>query len=375
MSTVSVPLLLLAACSSPESVAPVPPPPASTSTACLPELVCAVPPPGVADAALGLAPYEVPLPRYMDPMPVPADNPLTHAGVALGRRLFYEPLLSGNDTQSCSSCHEQARSFTDGKRVSVGSEGRPLERNAMALVNLAWTAPYFWDGRVDSLEALVPIPLQHPDELNESIPNLVAQLAATPTYPPLFEAAFPGEGISEDTVSKSIAQFLRTLVSFNSRADMLDSGRVSITALEQQGNSLMTDGFPKGDPERTADMCDACHEHSAGVRDAASEMGLFTTSESKNNGMAADERFIVPTIRNIAVTGPYMHDGRFETLAEVLVHYDSEVVLSDALEEPLLHEGEAIRLGTDEADREALVAVLGIFTDEVFLTNPAFSAP
>lgn len=375
----------------PAPIAPTPLAPVATGAELpVPEgLLVALPP--VAEWERGLEPYPVPVPDWMTPPPVPADNPLTHAGVALGRMLFYDPLLSGKDTQSCASCHEQARSFTDGRAVSLGEEGRTLGRNAMALINLAWTAPYFWDGRAPTLEALVPQPIAHPDEMNESMDVLVAQLAAHPVYPERFEAAFPGEGISEQTISKAIAQFLRTLVSFNSRADLLNAGVIELTPLEMRGNQLMVDGLPKGAPDRVQDICDSCHTHSAGVKGGNSDMGLFTSSEAKSNGLAdlgddpgvyrisGDEgdrgRFIVPSIRNLTVTAPYMHDGRFTTLDEVIDHYNEHIADLPSLEPPLAKDGRARRMLLDADDKAAIVAMMGVFNDESFLTNPAFSDP
>ena len=347
--------------------------------------------PAPADPARGLEPYEVPVPRYMEPPPSPPDNPLTHAGVDLGRRLFYDPLLSGSDRISCGSCHHQDRSFADRRGVSVGESGVPLARNAMALVNLAWTAPYFWDGRAETLEALVPQPIAHPDEMDEDMPALVAQLQAHPAYPARFEAAFPGEGISERTVSKAIAQFLRTLVSFNSRADLIDTGRVELSPLEMRGNQIMTGGLPMGAADRVPDICDACHQHNVGVKGGDTEMGLFTTSEAKSNGLpdlGADPgistrtgapgdvgRFIVPSIRNVSVTAPYMHDGRLADLDAVLQHYNDQMVASAALEAPLAKDGQPRRMNMTADDRAAVAAMLGVFTDAHFLENPAFSDP
>jgi len=350
-----------------------------------------IPVPQPAEMSLGLQPYRVPVPSWMTPPPVPQDNPLTHAGVALGRHLFYDPMLSGNNTQSCASCHQQRFSFTDGKRVSVGSEGREVDRNAMALVNLAWTAPYFWDGRIKTLEELVPIPIADPDELNQDLDALVEELSGHPDYSRWFELAFPTEGLTKETISKAIAQFLRTLVSFNSRADQLNAGLISLTPLEQRGNQLMIDGFPKGSVDAVPDLCDKCHLHSAGVRDGGQDMGLFTDSSFKSNGLAVTNsdigrqkvtgleedrgRFIVPTIRNLTVTAPYMHDGRLKTIEDVVSHYAEGIRNSPQLESPLSIGGKAIRMKLDESDKKAIVAIMAIFTDEGFLTNPAFSNP
>ena len=350
-----------------------------------------MPLPQAADPSLGLTPYVVPLPAYMETLPAPADNPLTHAGVDLGRRLFYDPVLSGSDTISCASCHHQERSFADRRGVSVGESGKPLARNTMALVNLAWTAPYFWDGRVETLEDLVPQPIEHPDEMAEDMVHLMSQLEGHPDYPGRFEAAFPGEGISQETLSKAIGQFLRTLVSFNSRADLIDSGRVELSELEMRGNEIMTGGLPMGAPDRVPDICDGCHKHSAGVKGGDSEMGLFTVSEPRGNGLplvdgdlgvgrftgvAADEgRFIVPSIRNLSVTAPYMHDGRLDDLDAVLLHYNEQMAASASLDEPLARDGVPLRMAMGPEDRAAVVAMLGVFTDEHFLENPAFADP
>ncbi len=336
---------------------------------------CVVPPAPIADPSRGLTPYVVPVPTYVEDLPVPADNPLTHAGVDLGRRLFYDPLLSGNGTQSCASCHRQDLAFTDGKAVSVGAEGRALDRNSMSLVNLAWSAPYFWDGRAPTLEILALQPIAHPDELNQDLDALIEELRAHPDYPARFAAAFPAQGLAQETVARALAQFLRTLVSFNSRADLLDEGGTELTPLELRGNALMVDGLPKGAPDRVQDICDACHKHSAGVKNAASEMGLFTTAELKNNGLEADGRFKVPTIRNVALTAPYMHDGRLADLDAVLVHYNEQMVGGPELEEPLGRGGQPKRMDMAAEDRAAVAAMLGVFTDPVFLVNPAYSDP
>lgn len=343
----------------------------------------------VADPSLGQTPYPLSLPSWMEPPPMPADNPLTHAGVDLGRHLFYDPLLSGNNTQACAGCHRQSLSFTDGRQFSVGAEGRPATRNAMALVNLAWSAPYFWDGRAETLEALVPIPIQHPDEMNQSLPALMVELQQHPDYPARFENAFPGEGITEATVSKAMAQFLRSLVSFRSRADRLDAGEITLTALEVRGNELMVDGLPKDAPDRVQDICDACHKHSAGVIGAASEMGLFTTAEYKTNGLVTGDlgrlastgdeadrgTFKIPTIRNLTVTAPYMHDGRFADLDAVVDHYNTGIAAIPGLEAPLGKDGKPQKMLLNDDDKAAIVAILGIFTDDEFLVDPAFSDP
>jgi len=341
-----------------------------------------------ADPALGLTPYEVPLPAWMTELPVPADNPLTHAGVDLGRRLFYDPLLSGNNTQSCGSCHLQSLAFTDGRAHSIGSEGQTVPRNAMSLVNLAWSPPYFWDGRAATLEILATMPIEEKLEMNQPVPGLLRELQAHADYPSRFEAAFPGEGITKDTLSKALAQFLRTLVSFRSRADELKTA--AATPLEMQGMQLMSSALPKGSPHAVVDICNACHDHAAGGRFSNRGMGTFTTGELKTNGLTptidlglgsltAKEtdsmRFKVPTIRNLTVTGPYMHDGRFATLTEVVTHYNEQIQALPGLEHPLKLADAPARLNLTPEEVEAVAATMALFTDESFLTNPAFSNP
>jgi cytochrome c peroxidase len=333
------------------------------------------------------APHTVTLPADVVAMPVPADNPLTVEGVELGRRLFYDPILSGDNTRSCSSCHIQARGFTDGKPKSRGVRDQEVRRNSMALVNLAWSAPYFWDGRAATLEELVPIPIQEPTELDQKMDDLVAELRAHPDYPARFERAFPGKPIAEDTIARAVAQFLRTLVSFDSPMDRIDRGELTLTAAQQRGQELLSIQLPLGAASGRRDFCDACHTHAAGLS-KPDGMGMFTDGSFKNNGIEAaedrgrgeisrqsgeDYRFKVPTIRNVTVTGPYMHDGRFTTLKEVVAHYNEHVGAS--ADDKLQLGGAPVRLALSPSDVDAIVASLELFTDESFLRNPAFADP
>lgn len=332
-------------------------------------------------------PYAVQLPANVAPMPVPADNPLTVEGVELGRHLFYDPILSGDNTKSCASCHEQGRGFTDGRVTAIGVRGQKVRRNTMALVNLAWSAPYFWDGRAATLEELVPIPIRARDELDQDLDALVAELQAHRDYPAWFARAFPGEPISPAAVGKAIAQFLRILVSFDSPIDRFHRGEYRMTEQEQRGQKLLSDPLPRGAPEERRDLCDRCHRHDAGLL-SPDGFGMFTDGTFRNNGLAPggdrgrgeatrkledDRRFKVPTIRNIAVTGPYMHDGRFATLADVLRHYNGGI--GDGADEVLTYHGAAARFGLSEQELADVAASLALFTDERFLTNPAYSNP
>ncbi|MCB9765273.1 MAG: cytochrome-c peroxidase [Alphaproteobacteria bacterium] len=341
----------------------------------------------------GLTPYVVHVPAHVTPMPVPADNPLTVEGVALGRYLFYDPLLSGDDDFACASCHLQRYAFTDGLPRAVGTYGEPVQRNTMALINLAWEERFFWEGRASTLEEQVLIPIQDPRELAQDLPTLLDELRAHPDYPARFQAAFPGQPLNEETLAKALAQFVRALVSFDAPIDRLRDDAYALSPLEQRGTDLLSMTLPQGDPDGVPDLCNECHDQHRGVRQPAEAdmMGLFSDARFRNSGLEAPAvdpgreavtgdpadrgRFRVPTIRNIAVTGPYMHDGRFATLEEVLHHYNEHLVDSGNLDPLLQRDGAPLRLNLSDDDIAAMVAALKLFTDEGFLTDPRFSDP
>jgi cytochrome c peroxidase len=341
-------------------------------------------------ALAGPTPHTVTLPAGIAPMPLPDDNPLTVEGVELGRFLFYDPLLSGNNTQSCASCHQQARAFTDGKARAVGAHGNEVRRNSMQLANLAWEPSFFWDGRAESLEALVPQPIQDPTEMAQEMPALLDELRRHPDYPARFEAAFPGQALDEALIAKAIAQFLRTLVSFGSFMDRFASSKHELTDPQRRGMELLSSPMPLGAQDGRKDVCNGCHEFQRGLltEDGA---GLYTNAKARNNGLAPDPadqgifersgapddlgRFKVPTIRNVGYTAPYMHDGRFATLDEVVGHYNEAVRDLPTVDEFLRYQGAPVRLGLDEAQVADIVAALALFDDPGFIANPAFSDP
>lgn len=362
-------------------------PPATSTTA------TQRPPEVVAEGELrvspsGLQPYVITLPPKVAAMPVPADNPLTVQGVELGRWLFYDPILSGNDTQACADCHQQHLSFTDGRKIAIGSEGKPGRRNTLHLVNLAWQTSFFWDGRAETLEQQVLMPIQDPLELNQNVDALIEELRGHPDYPSRFEAAFPGSGVTTENLAKALAQFLRTLVSFDAKIDRIEEGKYTPTAVEQRGLDMMTAvayGRPEGE-----DFCDACHQARAGLVPGIDKMGMYITREFHNNGIVDSNdpgrgevtgvsedrgRFKVPSVRNITVTGPYMHDGRFATLREVLEYYNKDLPDSGDLDQELKVAGKPVRLRMTRDDIDALLVAAEMFTDERFLSNPAFSSP
>jgi len=323
--------------------------------------------PPVAPALVAGTPYRLTFPRAFPIPALPRDNPLTDEGVALGERLFHEPRLSINNSQSCSSCHQEPAAFSDaGKTVSTGAEGRAGSRNAMALVNLAWKRRYFWDGRAGSLREQVLMPIADPAEMHETPTNVAAKLAATPEFPPLFRAAFGAPDITPARIALALEQFLLTRTSFQSRFDRALRGEVELNADEKRGFELFSTEY---DPRRGLLGADCFHCHGG---------ALFSNQGFANNGLDAEFRdpgrflvtsnradlgaFAVPTLRNVALTAPYMHDGRFATLEEVVDHYSEAVARSDTLDPNLAkHPDVGLRLPT--ADRQALVAFLKTLTD------------
>lgn len=332
---------------------------------------CAKDPESVNNAVFkGGTPYKMRVPAGFPKPVIPADNPMTVEGVELGRKLFYDNLLSANNTMSCASCHLQSNAFTDPRRFSVGIDSIAGRRNAMPLFNLAWDRHFFWDGGSTNLESQAIDPIINPIELHQPLSQMLEKLNAHPEYPPLFEKAFGSSTISTAMVIKAIAQFERSIVSADSKYDRYLRGEASLTAQEQQGLDLYMD-VDKGD-------CFHCHTMN----------GLFTDYEFRNTGLDlnyADEgragitlnpndvgRFKTPSLRNIALTAPYMHDGRFNTLLECIEHYNSGFQDHPNLD-PNIATKERGRM--TQAEMEAIVAFLQTLTDTELTTNPNYAAP
>lgn len=319
-------------------------------------------------------PYTLEVPVGFFPPNIPADNPMTVEGVELGRKLFYDPILSKNDAQSCADCHAQTLAFTDdGLQFSIGVEGLPGNRNSMPIFNLAWTSEFFWDGRSNSLEHQIFGPVVNPLEMNTSWPEVEAELNASTTYKQLFKEAFNIDQIDSVHVSKAMAQFIRSIVSGNSKYDKFVRSEISLTPSEMNGlNIYMTE---LGD-------CFHCHPLTN---------GLGTDNQYRNNGLDSDAamtdmgrmdvtglpsdkgKFKVPSLRNIELTAPYMHDGRFATLEEVVDHYDMGGVSSSTIDPLMKHVG--IGLNLTLTQKQDLVNFLKTLTDQDYVNNPAYSQP
>ncbi|MFN3874699.1 MAG: cytochrome-c peroxidase, partial [Flavobacteriales bacterium] len=304
----------------------------------------------------------------------------------LGRHLFYEERLSGNNTMSCASCHAQAFAFSDhGSRFSTGIDGIQGQRNSMVLQNLGWEQRFFWDGRAMTLEEQILQPVENPIEMHETWPNAVAKLQADPGYRQLFFDAFGTTQVDKHKAAKAIAQFLRTMISGNSKFDRFMRGEEPLTPDEQLG--FMLTQMEGGDPalgfggQWGAD-CFHCHPHGG---------GRFTDGSMQNNGLdsiPADlglggvtglpqdiGKFKVPSLRNVAVSAPYMHDGRFATLEQVIDFYADSVDLADPQLDGHMWPWTSGLIDLDPQERADLKAFLEALTDQAFVTNPAFGPP
>jgi cytochrome c peroxidase len=306
----------------------------------------------------------------------PADNPVTDPGATLGRVLFYDTRLSANNTISCGSCHVQKNAFVDPERFSRAFEGGRTDRHAMSLVNLRYhpRARFFWDERGGNLEDMVLLPVENRIEMGQDVAKLPSILVRDARYPELFRAAFGDPEITNPRIARALAQFLRSMVSYQSR---YDEGRASVssgaddfpnfTAQENRGKAL----FRRN--------CSLCHLENQDAH--------FVMVQAVNNGLDEDTRnadggvgditlnprdvghFKSPSLRNVEVAGPYMHDGRFETLEAVIDHYSSG---------GKKHPNRDVRiqpLNFTASEKAALIAFLQTLTDRTFLEDPKFSDP
>ncbi|HSH05239.1 MAG TPA: cytochrome c peroxidase [Anaerolineae bacterium] len=312
--------------------------------------------------------------RIRDADNEPNNNRVTNEGATLGRVLFYDVRLSGNDTVACASCHIQEFSFADPARFSVGFEGGLTGRNSPNLVNARYyeNGRFFWDERSATLEHQVLQPIQDGVEMGLDLETLVAKLEATDYYPQLFAHAFGDETISSERISLALAQFVRSMVSYQSRYDEgLATNFANFTPSERRGMEIFEGNG----------RCDNCHQTEIQIADRPRNIGLdgVTTDPGVGGvtGEAEDEgRFKVPSLRNVELTAPYMHDGRLMSLEEVVGFYNAGVQPHPNLD-PILQrqDGSPRRLNLSAQEQADLVAFLKTFTDESFVTDPKFSNP
>ncbi len=324
-------------------------------------------------------PYEVELPQRFEnelpPMPVPEDNPMTHEGVRLGKRLFFDPILSADNSLACAGCHLPEGAFSDqGNAVSTGIDGSKGRRNAMPLFNLAWQDRFNWHGSANSLEEQAFEPVTNPNEMKAEWPKVTDELEGTEPYPKLFYKAFGVTDIDSTHVVKAIAQYERTLISGNSKFDRYLDGKVSLTPKEAAGfNVYMSES--KGD-------CFHCHGdpsnplwtdgqfHNNGLDATFSDIGLAeVTGDPNHRGL-----FKTPSIRNLAFSAPYMHDGRFQTLDEVIDHYSEGLTDSPTID-PLMKKVDQGGVQLSPQEKEELKAFLLTLSDTSFIEREQKRAP
>jgi cytochrome c peroxidase len=360
------------------------------------------------DKTFSPEPYSINVPLFPDYVNIPEDNPMTKAGVELGRYLFYDGRLSGNTEKSmlmsCASCHKQTHAFEAGLDNPLykdghmhGITGKQTPHSMLPLINLAWNSEgYLWNGMINMLnvklgseaykvpaqkpfdfqniESLVWMGIVAPHEMNGNVDRTVAVIKSEKMYPPMFAKAFGSDTISIDRICKAVAQFVRSLVSANSRFDQYMEGKVKLNDAELNGLNLFT-----------SEKADCFHCHGAPA------IPLWTTNRFLNNakdtifndkydrrivtGVEDDKgKYRVPTLRNIALTAPYMHDGRFTTLRQVLEFYNGGLQKSDYTD-PLMKYTNRGGVHLSEKELDDLEAFLNTLTDSSFITNPAFSNP
>jgi cytochrome c peroxidase len=293
-------------------------------------------------------------------------NPLTEEGFQLGRKLFYDPILSKGNTISCASCHLQQTGFTHVDHdLSHGIDGKVGTRNSLTLQNLAWSKNFMWDGGITHMDVQAFTPITSEIEMNETMENVVQKLQKSDTYQKLFHDAFGTDKITGQLTLKAISQFVVMLKTSNSKYDKVIRKEDKFTEIEQKGYDLFKLN------------CASCHIEP-----------LFTNNSFENNGLEVDRtlndfgrmkitqnpkdslKFKVPTLRNIQFTFPYMHDGRFKTLNEVVKHYNFGIKTSKTLAKQLQSP-----LNLSDNERTEIIAFLRTLTDNDFLFNPKFSFP
>jgi len=304
----------------------------------------------------------------------PATNPITNAGATLGRVLFYDKRLSVNNTIACASCHQQTNGFADTAALSTGVQGGLTGRHTPGIGNAKFYARghFFWDERANTLEDQVLQPIQNPVEMGMTLADVSPKLAAVNFYPALFQAAFGSPDVTSDRISKALAQFVRSMVTYKSKYDSAfppNGGPPNFAAVftgsELNGQTLFEGPTSLG--------CAGCHGTAAHISATIQNNGLdlVTTDAGAGNG-----QFKSPSLRNVALRGTFMHDGRFKSLAEVIEFYNSGVQANPNLSQQLkTPNGTPRRLNLTAQQKADLAAFLNTLTDTNFTTDPRFANP
>jgi len=316
------------------------------------------------------------------PVPdLPEDNLLTREGVLLGRMLFYEKKLSRDETQACASCHKQQDAFSDTRRLSIGVNNLPGKRQAMAIFNMAWNSnEFFWDGRAHLLRNQSLMPIEDPLEMDETLENVTLKLQASPNYPNQFKKAFGTTEITPLLISKALEQFMNSIVSNQSKYDKSLIGTATLTATEERGKFLFFTEYNPSFPDQSGADCAHCHGGDNFENDKYMNNGIDTDAtfidfgRQNVTGNTSDKaKFKVPSLRNVALTFPYMHDGRFNTLEEVVNHYN--LVKESATLDGSFYQQLPGGLQLSTSDKAALVAFLKTLSDDDLKTNTKYSNP
>ncbi|MFP5469994.1 MAG: cytochrome-c peroxidase [Bacteroidia bacterium] len=302
-----------------------------------------------------LTPYEVTYPDYFPVMTIPEDNPLTAEGINLGRKLYYDPILSSTG-YSCSSCHNNSESFSS------------YSANSLPHVNLAWNTYFLWKGKISgALEDIMMF------EVEEFFQTDISKLNQSEDYQKEFKKVYNVDVISSKEVAYALAQFFRTLTSSNSKFDQYLKKELALTPSEMNGFQLFF--TEKGD-------CFHCHSLGLFTDNSFHNIGLDSVFNGMNwgrydvSGNKSDiGLYKTPTLRNVELTPPYMHDGRFETLEEVVEHYNSGVLPSATLDPIMTKAGKENGLMLSPTEKKDLVAFLKTLTDQTFINNPQLSKP
>lgn len=338
-------------------------------------IILAVAQTGPGPLPVGTHRYVLQVPSGLPAPPLPPGNPLTQEGVALGQRLFHEVRLSGNNTQSCASCHRADVALSDaGNELSTGIDGLKGTRNAPALFNLAYQGSYFWDGRAPSLRVQALAPIQNPVEMHQTLASAIAKLSADPTYFGQFAKAFGSPGVTSQRIGLALEQFMTTVFAGDSKFDKAQRGQAVLTPQEQRGFQVFRTPFNPKQGQFGGD-CARCHGgplfsdfqfRNNGLDSVPTDFGRMLVT-----GLVTDKaKFKTPSLRNVAVSGPYMHDGRYTTLEEVAEHYSNDIAPSATLDPGLARENGGVHLSA--SDQAALVAFMKTLTDSRFVgASPA----
>ena len=303
--------------------------------------------------------------------------------IELGRHLFYETMLSKDSTISCGSCHIQEFGFSDTARFSLGVNNEMGTRQATALSNLMWQEDFFWDGRAGSLEEQALAPIENPLEMNLPLDQALARLQGSAKYRGLFKEAFGSEQITDQRIAIALGNFERSLISSNSKFDLYTQGKAQLSDQESRGKDLFTT-HPESSQNIRGGNCGDCHSgplmQSFEFRNIGLDEVIIDEGRKDFTGNEYDKgKFKITTLRNIEVSAPYMHDGRFNTLEEVLDHYNEHVNSNSPNLDPLIstasNDCNGCALGLTEIEKEDIIAFLKALTDNNYLTNEKISDP